>query len=80
VQGYNSQPGPQPLNRSELYPLWYWQSLFDGRIVFRIGKQVPTFDFDNVAAPSLRRMTCCPFPTSPVCFTRRSTHRKGGCE
>lgn len=51
VQGYNSLPGPDPLNRSELYQLWYRQSLFDDRIVFRIGKQVPTFDFNNVARP-----------------------------
>lgn len=51
VQGYNSLPGPEPLNRSELYQLWYRQSLFNDRIVFRIGKQVPTFDFNNVARP-----------------------------
>lgn len=50
-QGYNSLPGPDPLNRSELYQLWYRQSLFDDRVVFRIGKQVPTFDFNNVARP-----------------------------
>jgi porin len=51
VQGYNSLPGPEPLNRSELYQLWYRQSLFDDRVVIRIGKQVPTFDFNNVAQP-----------------------------
>jgi porin len=51
IQGYNSLPGPEPLHRSELYQLWYRQSLFDDRIVFRIGKQVPTFDFNNVARP-----------------------------
>jgi len=51
VQGYNSLPGPDPLNRSELYQLWYRQSLFDDRLVFRIGKQVPTYDFNNVARP-----------------------------
>lgn len=51
VQGFNSLPGPDPLNRSELYQLWYRQSLFDDRVVFRIGKQVPTFDFNNVARP-----------------------------
>lgn len=51
VQGYNSLPGPDPLNRSELYQLWYRQSLFEDRVVFRIGKQVPTFDFNNVARP-----------------------------
>ena len=30
VQGYNSLPGPKPLDRSELYQLWYRQSLYRG--------------------------------------------------
>ncbi|MFY8216350.1 MAG: carbohydrate porin, partial [Chthoniobacterales bacterium] len=51
VQGYNSLPGPAPLDRSELYQVWYRQSFFEDRIVFRIGKQVPTYDFNNVARP-----------------------------
>lgn len=51
IQGYNSLPGPEPLNRSELYQLWYRQALFDDRVIFRIGKMVPTFDFNNVAHP-----------------------------
>jgi porin len=51
VQGYNSLPGPPPLNRSELYQLWYRQTLFDDKIIFRIGKMVPTYDFNNVARP-----------------------------
>ncbi len=51
VQGYNSLPGPAPLNRSELYQLWYRQSLFEDRVIIRIGKQVPTYDFNNVARP-----------------------------
>ncbi len=51
VQGYNSLPGPGPLNRSELYQLWYRQSLFEDRLIIRIGKQVPTYDFNNVARP-----------------------------
>lgn len=51
VQGYNSLPGPPPRARSELYQLWYRQSLFDGKLIFRIGKMVPTFDFNNVARP-----------------------------
>lgn len=51
VQGYNSLPGPAPLDRSELYQLWYRQSLFDDRVIFRIGKMVPTYDFNNVARP-----------------------------
>jgi len=48
VQGYNSLPGPPPLNRTELYQLWYRQELFDEKVIFRIGKSVPTFDFNNV--------------------------------
>lgn len=51
VQGYNSLPGAEPLDRSELYQLWIRQAFVDDRIVFRIGKQVPTFDFNNVARP-----------------------------
>lgn len=51
LQGYNSLPGPPPRARSELYQLWYRQSLFDDKLIFRIGKMVPTFDFNNVARP-----------------------------
>lgn len=51
VQGYNSLPGSEPLNRSELYQLWYRQSLFDERVVVRIGKQLPNVDFNNVVRP-----------------------------
>jgi porin len=51
VQGYNSLPGLKPLDRSELYQLWYRQSLFKDSLVIRIGKIVPTYDFNNVARP-----------------------------
>lgn len=51
VQGYNSLPGAEPLNRSELYQLWYRQSLFDDFLIFRIGKMIPNFDFNNVIRP-----------------------------
>ena len=51
VQGYNSLPGPLPLDRSELYQLFWRQELFDGKFVFRIGKVVPTNDFGNVLRP-----------------------------
>jgi porin len=51
IQGYNSLPGAEPLARSELYQLWYRQALFDDKIIFRIGKSIPTFDFNNVARP-----------------------------
>ena len=51
VQGYNSLPGPPPLDRSELYQVWCRQSLFGDKLIFRIGKVVPTFDFNNVTRP-----------------------------
>jgi len=51
AQGYNSLPGPDPLDRSELYQLWWRQELFDGKLIFRIGKLVPTDDFNNVLRP-----------------------------
>lgn len=51
VQGYNGLPEDPPFNRSELYELWYRQELFDGKLVFRVGKSVPTFDFGNVLRP-----------------------------
>lgn len=51
VQGYNSLPGSEPLNRSELYQLWYQQSLFTDKLIIKVGKTVPTYDFDNVIKP-----------------------------
>jgi porin len=51
VQGYNSLPGPKPLHRSELYQLWWRQELFDRKFILRIGKVVPTNDFNNVLRP-----------------------------
>ena len=51
VQGYNSLPGPPPLHRSELYELWWRQELFDRKLIVRIGKTVPTADFNNVLRP-----------------------------
>lgn len=51
VQGYNCIPGPPPLNRSELYQLWFRQTFFDDKFIIRIGKTVPTYDFGNVVKP-----------------------------
>jgi porin len=51
VQGYNSLPGPKPLHRSELYQLWWRQEFFDSKLILRIGKLVPTDDFNNVLRP-----------------------------
>ena len=51
VQGYNGLPGVPPLNRSELYQAWYRQKLFDDRLIIRVGRTVPTYDFNNVCRP-----------------------------
>jgi porin len=51
VTGYNSLPGAPPLDRTELYELWWRQSLFADSVVVRFGKLVPTNDFGNVARP-----------------------------
>lgn len=51
VQGYNSLPGPAPINRSELYQLWLHQALFENKWKIWIGKTVPTFHFNNVSKP-----------------------------
>lgn len=51
IQGYNSLPGPKPLQRSELYQLWFRQKFFDKKLIVRVGKQVPTADFSNVVRP-----------------------------
>ena len=49
VTGYNGLPGSSPLTRSELYELWWRQALFDNRLIIRVGKSVPTYDFNNVS-------------------------------
>ncbi len=51
AQAYNGLPGPNPGNRTELAQLWYRQELFDGKVIFRIGKMAPTVDFNNVLRP-----------------------------
>ena len=51
VTGYNSLPGAPPLDRTELYELWWRQCLFADSVVVRFGKLVPTNDFDNVVRP-----------------------------
>lgn len=51
VQGYNSLTGPKPLDRSELYQLWVRQELFNKKVVVRIGKTIPNYDFNNVLKP-----------------------------
>ena len=51
IQGYNSLPALPPLDRSELYQLWYRQELFDKKLIIRIGKVVPSLDFNNITKP-----------------------------
>jgi porin len=49
--GFDSLEAGPPFNRNELYELWFRQALFDNRLIFRIGKSVPSFDFNNVVKP-----------------------------
>jgi porin len=51
VTGYNSLPGAPPLDRTELYQLYWRERLFSDKLIFRIGKSVPTYDFNNVIRP-----------------------------
>jgi carbohydrate-selective porin OprB len=51
VTGYDGLTGPPPLDRSELYQLWWRQRLFHDKLAIRFGKVVPTYDFNNVARP-----------------------------
>jgi porin len=51
VQGYDGLTGPKPLVRTQLYELWLRQSLFDHKLVVRVGKTVPSYDFNNVSRP-----------------------------
>jgi porin len=44
-------PVTPPFTRQELYQLWWRQTFFDDRLIFRIGKSVPTYDFNNVVRP-----------------------------
>lgn len=48
VMGFNSLVVVAPFSRAELYQLWYRQEFFDKRLVIRMGKSVPTYDFNNV--------------------------------
>ena len=67
VQGYNSLPGSPPLNRSELYQLWFRQEFINKKLVVRIGKVVPTFDFNNVIKPvPLQNNTTIPAVTGLI--------------
>src|SRR5262249_12637162 len=51
VTGYDGLPGSRPLDRSELYQLWWRQRLFGDKLIIRVGKVAPTTDFNNVIRP-----------------------------
>ncbi|CAN5848649.1 hypothetical protein BH11PSE3_BH11PSE3_27780 [soil metagenome] len=51
VQGYNSLVGLAPFRRSELYQAWYLQEMVPDTLQVRIGRSVPTYDFNNVMRP-----------------------------
>jgi porin len=48
VMGVNSLSAAPPFSRPELYELWFRQEFFDKKLIVRIGKSVPTYDFNNV--------------------------------
>jgi porin len=48
ITAYDGLSGPKPFVRTELYELWWRQSLFADKLVIRIGKTTPTNDFNNV--------------------------------
>jgi porin len=48
VTGYDGLPAVKPFVRTGLCELWWRQSLFDDKLVIRVGKTVPTYDFGNV--------------------------------
>jgi len=51
VQGFDSMPANPPYARTELYQAWYRQELFDKKLCLRIGKTLPSLDFNNVLRP-----------------------------
>lgn len=51
VTGYNGIVGLAPHNRSELYQAWYQQEMIENVLKLRIGRSVPTYDFNNVLNP-----------------------------
>jgi porin len=49
--GFDSLEAGPPFARNQLYELWVRQVLFDDKLIVRIGKSVPTYDFNNVIRP-----------------------------
>ncbi len=51
VQGVDSMSVLPPYNRTELYEIWFRQTFIDNKLVVRVGKTIPTYDFNNVLLP-----------------------------
>ena len=51
VQGFNSISSLPPFNRTELYQAWFRQSFHHDLVVIRIGKSIPSYDFNNITRP-----------------------------
>ncbi len=48
ITAYEGLSGPKPFVRTELYELWWRQTLFADKLIIRVGKTTPTADFNNV--------------------------------
>ena len=68
VMGFNSLSAAPPFSRTELYELWFRQEFFDKKLIVRIGKSVPTYDFNNVvkAIPTRDQQSSIPAISSAL--------------
>jgi porin len=73
ITGYNGLPGAPPLDRTELYELWWRQSFFADKLIVRLGKIVPTFDFGNVTRPVPVQDPSLQIPTTSGLLCKRSS-------
>ena len=71
ITAYDGLSGPTPLIRTELYELWWRQSLFAEKLVIRVGKIIPTYDFNNVTRRFRSRIPASWFRRSPDCSIRQ---------
>ncbi|MBS0628209.1 MAG: carbohydrate porin, partial [Verrucomicrobia bacterium] len=51
VQGFDSMSVLPPFNRTELYEIWFRQTFLENKLAVRIGKTIPTYDFNNILSP-----------------------------
>ena len=51
IQGYDGLVVVPPFVRTELYKLWWRQKFFEDKLIFIVGKNVPTIQFNNVSRP-----------------------------